>query len=251
MGRSKLSKFADLETFPNVFQYPYHALAEGERRLRGRWGEDVFGNGNPIVLELGCGRGEYAVALGRENPACNYVGIDIKGARIWTGAAQALAEGLINVAFLRAEVESLDRLFAPGEADGLWLAFSDPQMKKAGKRMTSTFFLERYRHFLKDGGTVNVKTDSDFLYTYTRCVVEENRLPLLRYSADIYADDGLPHEVTGIRTYYESLWRARGLAIKFISFSLPHTGGLREPDREIPPDSYRSRGRLKDPQPKP
>ncbi len=213
--------------------------------MKGHWKEKAFANTNPLVLELGCGRGEYAVGLGRNNPGRNYMGVDIKGSRMWTGATQALESHLANVAFLRAEIENIDRLFAADEVDELWLTFSDPQMKRAGKRMTSTFFLERYRRFLKDGGIVNVKTDSNFLFTYTRHVVKTNNLPLLACSTDIYADSGLAPEVTGIQTYYESQWTARGIKIKFIRFALPHAGTLREPDVEIPLDTYRSYNRQK------
>ena len=245
MGRNKLAKFADMETYPNVYQYPYHTLMSGGCPLQGCWNEKAFSNSNPLVLELGCGRGEYAVALGKKNPERNYIGIDIKGSRMWTGATQALEDRLDNVAFLRAEIENIDKLFAPDEVDELWLTFSDPQMKRASKRMTSTFFLERYRRFLKDGGIINVKTDSNFLFTYTYHVVKENKLPLLACSTDISADSGLLPEVTGIQTYYESQWIARGIKIKFISFALPHAGTLREPDVEIPLDTYRSYNRQK------
>lgn len=245
MGRNKLAKFADMATYPNVYEYPYHVLAANGCPMKGRWRELAFENSNPVVLELGCGRGEYAVALGRKNPGCNYIGVDVKGSRMWTGATQALEEHLGNVAFLRAEIESTERIFAAGEVDELWLTFSDPQMKKPGKRLSSTFFLERYRHFLKDGGIVNVKTDSNFLFTYTRHVVSVNSLPLLACSSDIYASAGLAPEVTGIQTYYESQWLERGITIKFISFALPQAGVLREPEVEIPLDTYRSYNRQK------
>lgn len=245
MGRNKLSKFADMANYSNVYQFPYHTLLSSGCHMRGAWKEKAFANSNPLVLELGCGRGEYAVALGRKNPGQNYIGVDIKGSRMWTGATQALDENLCNVAFLRAEIENSDKLFAPDEVDEIWLTFSDPQMKRASKRMTSTFFLERYRHFMKDGGIVNVKTDSNFLFTYTKYVVSENNLPLLALSSDVYADESLSDDVTGIQTYYESQWLARGIKIKFISFALPRNGELREPDVEIPLDTYRSYNRQK------
>ena len=165
---------------------------------------------------------------------------------MWTGATQALNEKLGNVAFLRTEIENIDRIFAPGEADTIWLTFSDPQMKRAQKRMTSTYFLKRYRNFLKDGGVINVKTDSNFLFTYTKYVVSENNLPLLCISDDVYAENsGVLAEVTSLQTYYEQQWRGRGIKIKFISFALPHNGELHEPDVEIPLDSYRSYNRQK------
>lgn len=246
MGKNKLAKFADMQAYPNVFEYPFHVLENAECPMRGKWNVEVFGNSNPITLELGCGRGEYAVGLAQNCSDRNFIGVDIKGARMWTGATQALNEKLGNVAFLRTEIENIDRIFASGEADTIWLTFSDPQMKRAQKRMTSTYFLKRYRNFLKDGGVINVKTDSNFLFTYTKYVVSENNLPLLCISDDVYAENsGVPAEVTSLQTYYEQQWRGRGIKIKFISFALPHNGELHEPDVEIPLDSYRSYNRQK------
>lgn len=243
MGRNKLAKFADMETYPNVYQYPYHTLMSGGCPLQGCWNEKAFSNSNPLVLELGCGRGEYAVALGKKNPGRNYIGIDIKGSRMWTGATLALEDRLDNVAFLRAEIENIGKLFAPDEVDELWLTFSDPQMKRASKRMTSTFFLERYRRFLKDGGIINVKTDSNFLFTYTTYMTERNAFPVLFSTTDLYHAEGLDADtmrILSIQTYYESQWIERGLNIKYMKFRLPATGDMTEPDVEIPVDDYRS-----------
>ena len=238
MSKGKLAKFADMERYENVFQYPYSVVEQVPFEMKGRWNECYFRNDHPIVLELGCGKGEYTVELAKLYPEVNFIGVDIKGARMWTGATQALQEGLKNVAFLRTEIENIDRICAPGEADTIWLTFSDPQMKRAQKRMTSTYFLKRYRNFLKDGGVINVKTDSNFLFTYTKYVVSENNLPLLCISDDVYAENsGVPAEVTSLQTYYEQQWRGRGIKIKFISFALPHNGELHEPDVEIPLDS--------------
>ena len=246
MGKNKLAKFADMREYPNVFEYPFRSLEHAECPLRGKWGPKVFGNDNPITLELGCGRGEYAVGLAKARVQRNFIGVDIKGARMWTGATQALGDGVENVAFLRTEIENIDRIFAPDEVDSLWLTFSDPQMKRAQKRMTSTYFLNRYRRIMKDGGVINVKTDSNFLFTYTKHVVSENNLPLLCMCNNIYAPGAdVPAEVTSIQTYYEQQWRGRGIDIKFISFALPRHGELREPDVEIPLDSYRSYNRQK------
>ena len=165
---------------------------------------------------------------------------------MWTGATQALNEKLGNVAFLRTEIENIDRIFAPGEADTIWLTFSDPQMKRAQKRMTSTYFLKRYRNFLKDGGVINVKTDSNFLFTYTKYVVSENNLPLLCISDDVYAENsGVPAEVTSLQTYYEQQWLDRGLNIKYIRFVCEERAELSEPDVEIEYDAYRSFNRSK------
>ncbi len=246
MGKNKLAKFADMRAYPNVFEYPFRYLEKAECPMRGKWAAEVFGNGNPITLELGCGRGEYAVGLAKACPRQNFVGVDIKGARMWTGATQAVNEGIGNVAFLRTEIENIDRIFAPGEVDTLWLTFSDPQMKRAQKRMTSTYFLNRYRRIMKDNGVINVKTDSNFLFTYTKYVVSENNLPLLCVCDNIYAAGAeVPNEATSLQTYYERQWRGRGIDIKFISFALPKEGELHEPDVEIPLDSYRSYNRQK------
>lgn len=246
MGKNKLAKFADMQTYPNVHEYPFHTLENAECPLRGKWNDEVFKNSNPITLELGCGRGEYAVGLAKAFPRRNFIGVDIKGARMWTGATQALNDGIGNAAFLRSEIENIDRLFAPGEVDEIWLTFSDPQMKRAQKRMTSTYFLERYRRIMKDGGIVNVKTDSNFLFTYTKYVVNENHLPLICVCDNIYAEGAqVSPEVTSLQTYYEQQWRGRGIDIKFISFRLPQEGALNEPEVDIPLDTYRSYNRQK------
>lgn len=248
MGKGKLEKFAEMETFKNVFQYPFSVLENVPFDMKGHWCDDYFKNNHPIVLELGCGKGEYTVGLARLFPDVNFIGVDIKGARMWTGAKQALAEGLDNVAFLRTNIEMIDRFFAPDEVREIWLTFSDPQMKNARKRLSSTYFMNRYRHFLVDGGVVHLKTDSNFLFTYTSLMVEKNQLPLLQKTADLYhtADvDEATRRILSIQTYYESMWMERGLNIKYIKFRLPHEGQLEEPDVEIPLDDYRSYHRSK------
>lgn len=248
MGKGKLEKFAEMETFKNVFQYPFSVLENVPFDMKGHWCDDYFKNNHPIVLELGCGKGEYTVGLARLFPDVNFIGVDIKGARMWTGAKQALAEGLDNVAFLRTNIEMIDRFFAQDEVREIWLTFSDPQMKNARKRLSSTYFMNRYRRFLVDGGVVHLKTDSNFLFTYTSLMVEKNLLPLLQKTADLYhtADvDEATRRILSIQTYYESMWMERGLNIKYIKFRLPHEGQLEEPDVEIPLDDYRSYHRSK------
>lgn len=248
MGKGKLEKFAEMETFKNVFQYPFSVLENVPFDMKGHWCDDYFKNNHPIVLELGCGKGEYTVGLARLFPDVNFIGVDIKGARMWTGAKQALVEGLDNVAFLRTNIEMIDRFFAPDEVREIWLTFSDPQMKNARKRLSSTYFMDRYRRFLVDGGVVHLKTDSNFLFTYTSLMVEKNQLPLLQKTADLYhtADvDEATRRILSIQTYYESMWMERGLNIKYIKFRLPLEGQLEEPDVEIPLDDYRSYHRSK------
>jgi tRNA (guanine-N7-)-methyltransferase len=243
MGKGKLAKFADMETYENVFQYPYSVMEHVPFEMKGHWHEQYFHNDHPIVLELGCGKGEYTIGLAQQYPDVNFIGVDIKGARMWTGATQALNEGLKNVAFLRTNIEIIDRFFAPDEVQEIWLTFSDPQMKNPRKRLTSTWFLERYRHFLVDGGIIHLKTDSNFLFTYTTCLVEHNQLPLLEKTDDLYHTSQLStltSQLLSIQTYYESMWIARGLNIKYMKFRLPHKGQLEEPDVEIELDDYRS-----------
>ena len=207
MGKGKLAKFAEMETFSNVFQYPYSVVDNVPFEMQGHWREMYFKNNHPIVLELGCGKGEYTVELARLYPEMNFIGVDIKGARMWTGAKQALEAGLKNVAFLRTNIEIIDRFFGKDEVNEVWLTFSDPQMKNPRKRLTSTFFLNRYRKFLVNEGIMHVKTDSNFLY--------------------------------------ERMWIERGLNIRYVKFLLPQQGVLREPDIEIPLDEYRSYHRPK------
>ena len=243
MGKGKLQKFAEMETFSNVFQYPFSVIENVPFEMKGHWCEQYFHNDNPIVLELGCGKGEYTVELARLYPQVNFIGVDIKGARMHKGAKEALSAGLSNVAFLRTNIEIIDRFFAKDEVQEIWLTFSDPQMKNPRKRLTSTYFMNRYRHFLVDGGLIHLKTDSNFLFTYTTYMVEANRLPLLFRTEDLYHTDGIDEEtrkILSIQTFYEAQWIARGLNIRYMKFHLPQQGELVEPDVEIPLDDYRS-----------
>ena len=248
MGKGKLAKFAEMETFSNVFQYPFSVVDNVPFEMKGHWREQYFKNNHPVVLELGCGKGEYTVELARLYPEMNFIGVDIKGARMWTGAKQALEAGLKNVAFLRTNIEMIDRFFAESEVQEIWLTFSDPQMKNAHKRLTSTFFLNRYRKFLVDSGIVHLKTDSNFLFTYTTCMVKENKLPVVFSTEDLYHTEGLDeetHKILSIQTYYESMWIERGLNIRYMKFLLPQQGELVEPEVDIPLDDYRSYHRPK------
>lgn len=250
MSKNKLSKFADMATYDHVIEAPFQTPTSEPHPLRGRWHKDFFKNDNPIVLELGCGRGEYCIGLGRLFPDKNFIGVDIKGARMWSGATEALEEGLTNVGFLRTHIEFIYKFFAPGEVSEIWLTFSDPQMKKATKRLTSTHFMERYRHFLVDGGLVHLKTDSRFLFTYTDLMVAANGLPVEFRTDDLYhtlaaSENAEVSRILGIRTYYEQQWLDRGLSIKYLKFRLPQAGQLVEPDVEIELDDYRSYNRSK------
>lgn len=244
MGKNKLRKFAEMESNPLVLQYPFSRLrAEGfdSFPLRGRWHE-FFKNDNPIVLELGCGKGEYSVGLAELFPQKNFVGIDIKGARMYAGATLAMRRGMTNVAFLRTQIELLDHFFAPGEVSEIWITFPDPQMKKATKRLTGTRFMELYRKVMTPGGIVRLKTDSPFLYAYTREMARLNGLPFEVDTDDLY-HSGLVDPILAIRTHYESQWLARGLTIKYLAFALPPEPPLIEPPDEFERDTYRSYSR--------
>ncbi|MBQ7878569.1 MAG: tRNA (guanosine(46)-N7)-methyltransferase TrmB [Bacteroidaceae bacterium] len=244
MAKGKLQKFADMAQYPNVVEHPYSVADSVGFALVGNWNRDFFKNDNPIVLELGCGRGEYTVALARRFPDKNFIGVDIKGARMWTGATEALQESIGNVAFLRTNIEIIDRLFASGEVSEIWLTFPDPQMKKFTKRLTSSLFLQRYGKILADGAVIHLKTDSNFMFTYTKYITEVNGLQVMDCIDDVYAQEQV-NDILSIRTYYESQWLERGLTIKYISFRLSRKDAFVEPDIEIELDEYRSYNRSK------
>lgn len=245
MGKNKLSKFAEMNTIPLVFQYPWRRLKDegfNSFPLRGRWGSGFFGNDNPIVVELGCGKGEYTVGLARLFPDMNFIGIDIKGARMHAGAVAARDSGLTNVAFLRTSIELLEAFFAPGEISRLWITFPDPQMKKATKRLTGTRFISLYRRVAAPGAEVCLKTDSPFLYTYTRAMAALNGLDIVTDTADLYGGALAGDPILAIRTHYETQWLARGLSIKYLVFRLG-SGPLAEPEDDFERDTYRSYSR--------
>ena len=244
MAKNKLQKFEDMNQYPHVFQYPFHIITTSAFPLKGEWNQSFFKNNNPIILELGCGRGEYTVELAKLFPNCNFIGVDIKGARMWSGATESLTLGMKNVAFIRTSIEYIDAFFGPEEVSEIWITFPDPQMKKATKRLTSTFFLQRYHHILKKEGIIHLKTDSNFLFTYTQLLIQENNLPLEFITEDLYQSDWAD-EVRSIKTYYEQQWINRGLTIKYIKFKLNDKEEWLEPDVEIELDSYRSYNRHK------
>lgn len=244
MGKNKLKKFAEMETFSNVFQCGIHDIAPDNPvvQMAGNWRKTYFHNDNPIVLELGCGRGEYTVGLGKLYPEKNFIGIDIKGARMWAGAKEADGAGMTNVAFLRTNIEMLPRFFAQDEVDEIWITFPDPQMKKVGKRLTSTGFMERYQQIVKAGGLIHLKTDSPFLYTYTREMLRVNQYPVLADTADLYAQSDYK-DAQALQTHYEHQWLDRRLTIKYLRWALEPKSTWQEPEIEIEKDTYRSYGR--------
>lgn len=241
MSKNKLSKFAEIRELPNVVEVTYAELQKGPYALRGAWNRQFFGNDHSLVLELGCGKGEYTVGLAENYPQKNFIGVDIKGARIWTGAVAAYNKGLNNAAFLRTYVELLPSFFDVGEVDEIWITFPDPQMKKYRKRLTSTTLLSHYCRFLNPGGVVHLKTDSNFLFRYTSELVHLNGFRILAETEDLYASE-FANDILGIKTYYEEQWLSRGITIKYLQF-IPHAGLLTEPDVEIEKDEYRSFGR--------
>lgn len=250
MGKNKLKKFDEMERLERVYQYPFGILKENGFPYRGKWNSEIFHNANPIVLELGCGKGEYTVGLAERFPEKNFIGIDIKGARMWTGAKYADNNNILNAAFLRTSIELIDRFFNPGEISEIWITFPDPQMKKVRKRLTSTTFMKLYRKILKPGGIIHLKSDSPFLYTYTSLMIKENGLPVIVDTADLYSNPEGVSDILGIKTHYEKQWLERGLTIKYLSFELPMEGDLIEPECDIEPDTYRSysRGEVQCPQ---
>ena len=240
MGHGKLKKFAENETFRCLLQPDASAILNKEpgskalklndHAIKGRWGQEMFGNDHPIVLELGCGKGDYTIALARRHPEINYIGVDIKGARLWKGAKTATEEQMPNVAFLRTRIEFIDAFFGPGEVSEIWLTFSDPQLRGSeNARLSSPLFLERYRHFLIPGGIIHLKTDSRYLYEYTQAVVKVNDLRVCFHSTDVYKDMSCPKVVTEVQTFYESMFLEMGLPITYLAFCIDHEGPYRFP----------------------
>jgi len=228
MGKGKLRKFAENETFRCLVQPSTEELLDKEYELKGKWGNAFFGNSNPIVLELGCGKGEYTVSLAEKYPEKNFIGIDIKGARLWKGAKYAEEHGLRNVAFIRTRIEFIESLFAAAEISELWITFADPQEKKPKKRLTHPMFLERYRRFIAPGGVIHLKTDSRLLHYFTLETARQNGLEILEHNEDIYGS-GRADELLSIKTFYESNFLAQGIPITYMAFRIDGKDVLKEP----------------------
>lgn len=225
MGQKKLHRFAELETFRNVLQYP--------TEIKGKWNL-FFKNNNKIVLELACGKGEYALALGEKNPATNFIGVDLKGNRLWVGAKKAMQQQLNNVAFLRTKIDQVADNFAPDEVSAIWITFPDPQlrMSKAKKRLTHPKFLRLYQQFLIPGGLIHLKTDSPDLYYFTKQVLDLYSCRVHQDIEDVYKEETIPVELT-IKTHYESLDIAGSNRVHYLCFSLPGTIPGTEKDEEL------------------
>lgn len=220
-SKNKLKRFKENETFDNVVQPTRDDMVNGTFPHKGKW-RDFFGNENPIVLELGCGKGEYTVGLASRFPDKNFIGIDIKGARFWRGAKEALQSGIRNAAFLRTQIELVEYAFAEAEVDEIWITFPDPQIKykRTKHRMTNASFLERYKKILKPGGLMHLKTDSEFMHGYTLGLLHGLGHEVLYANHNIYRNEGAPSEVTGIQTFYESQYLEVNKPITYIRFRI-------------------------------
>jgi tRNA (guanine-N7-)-methyltransferase len=216
MGKDKLRKFNENRQFKHVYQPSAEEMMNSAELFKGKWNEK-FGNSNPIILELGCGKGEYSVALSKKYPERNFIGIDIKGARLWRGAKTVADEKIANAAFLRIRIDFIDNFFAQNEVDEIWITFPDPQARKPRKRLTSPLFLDRYRNFLRSGGIVHLKTDSRMLHDYTLKVIAENNCTLLTAYTDI-ATQCPDNELLSIKTHYEARYSAQGIPITYLNF---------------------------------
>jgi tRNA (guanine-N7-)-methyltransferase len=219
LGKDKLKRFAEVATFSNVLQL------DAGKPFKGKWNTGFFNNGNPVVLELACGKGEYAVNLARLFPGKNFIGLDYKGNRIWRGAKTALEDGVNNVAFLRMQIENIADYFAPGEVDEIWITFPDPQpqVSREKKRLTSPRFLEKYKPILKPGAYINLKTDNDGLHAYTARIIAETGMELHVKTEDLYHSEFV-NEVLAIKTYYEKKYLLRDKNINYLKFSFTPPG---------------------------
>lgn len=221
-SKNKLKRFRENETFGNVIQPTREELVENNFSMKGKWNQEYFKNDNPIILELGCGKGEYTVALAQRNPNINYIGIDIKGSRFWRGAKTAVEENLSNVAFLRTQIELIENAFASEEVSEIWITFPDPQIKykRTKHRLTNAEFLQRYKNILKPEGVVNLKTDSEFMHGYTLGLLHGAGHEVLYANHHIYKNEGAPAEVTSIQTFYESQYLDQNKPITYIKFRI-------------------------------
>jgi tRNA (guanine-N7-)-methyltransferase len=221
-SKNKLKRFKENETFSNVFQPMREELVDSQYEFKGEWNASVFKNDNPLILELGCGRGEYTVELAKKFPNKNFIGIDIKGARFWRGAKTAIEDHIPNVAFIRTQIELVDCVFAENEVDEIWITFPDPQIKykRTKHRMTNSQFLKRYKTILKPEGVVNLKTDSEFMHGYTLGLLQGEGHEVLYANHNVYKQEGSPEEVTSIQTYYESQYLEQNKPITYIRFKI-------------------------------
>ncbi|ESU29715.1 tRNA (guanine-N(7)-)-methyltransferase [Flavobacterium limnosediminis JC2902] len=221
-SKNKLKRFKENATFDNVFQPTREEVVNDTFPLKGKWNKEFFKNDHPLVLELGCGKGEYSVGLANRYPEKNFIGIDIKGARFWRGAKTAVENGMHNVAFLRTQIELIEHCFAEGEVDEIWITFPDPQIKykRTKHRMTNSEFLQRYKKILKADGVMNLKTDSEFMHGYTLGLLHGEGHEVIYANHNVYKNEGAPEVVTAIQTFYESQYLEQDKAITYIQFRI-------------------------------
>jgi len=221
-SKNKLKRFKENATFENVFQPTREEVVNDEFPLKGKWNKEFFKNDHPLVLELGCGKGEYSVGLANRYPEKNFIGIDIKGARFWRGAKTAVDNGMHNVAFLRTQIELIEKCFADGEVDEIWITFPDPQIKykRTKHRMTNSEFLQRYKKILKKDGVMNLKTDSEFMHGYTLGLLHGQGHEVIYANHNVYKNEGAPEVVTAIQTFYESQYLEQDKPITYIQFKI-------------------------------
>ncbi len=234
MGKDKLKRFQENNGFECLFQPDFKEVFNNNYLMKGKWDLTYFKNGLPIVLELGCGRGEYTVSLAQTFTNNNFIGVDIKGARMWRGAKTVTEMSIPNAAFLRSRIEFINSVFDKDEVSEIWITFPDPQIKKSTKRLTSSFFLERYRGFIKEGGVIHLKTDSQFLHHYTKALVEANNLEIISCCDDIYGKN-FADSILSIKTRYEQMFLSKGMPITYLSFKLDNKRALVEPEFDVEP----------------
>lgn len=227
MAKRKLQRFAENKTFAHLHQPAFDEIFQKDFKLKGKWGTEFFKNDNPIVLELGCGKGEYTIGLAQRYPEKNFIGVDIKGARLWRGAKTIQEENITNACFIRTRIDFITSFFAEGEVSEIWITFPDPQPRKnqARKRLTGPMFIDRYKQFLKKDGLMHLKSDSDFFFNFTLDQIEENGYQQLECTHDLYGEkieslDPETAEILSIRTFYESKWLAQGDKIKYVKFKI-------------------------------
>lgn len=221
-SKNKLKRFKENETFENVIQPSREEIVNQSYSLKGKWTSEFFKNEKPLILELGCGKGEYTVGLAKRYPEYNFLGIDIKGARFWRGAKTALEEGIDNAKFLRTQIELVDQIFAPGEVHEIWITFPDPQIKyqRSKHRMTNPDFLKKYHQILKPEGVVHLKTDSEYMHGYTLGLLQGSGHEILYAHHDIYKNTEAPEEIVSIQTFYEAQYLKQGKPITYTKFRL-------------------------------
>ena len=229
MTKNKLKKFNEMKGFDNLYQPDYSEVLDKKFHLQGKWKETVFKNSNPIVLELGCGKGEYTVGLAERYPEKNFIGIDIKGARLFRGAKTALQKGLKNTAFIRTRVDFVQSFFEQNEVNEIWFTFPDPQPKKIRKRLSSSLFLNQYTDFLVENALIHLKTDNNLFYEYTKALAIENDFKINYASSNVYSNGSLPEEVINIQTFYEKQFLAKNDNINYLEFNLHNILPFKEP----------------------